>query len=176
MFNFALNKQLKTMKKALFAFGKFTRLAGAAVMIAFVSFSVTSCSTEGCTDSTATNYDEKADEDDGTCTYERDAVIGKYNNSTDNCITGTSFNMEITAGAGATNQVSISNFGGFGSSISVTGIVNGSNITLQSGSLGSGISLLNGSGAISGSLLTLNYTYDEDGTEFTCTITGTRTE
>jgi hypothetical protein len=173
---FALNK-LKTtkMKKAFLAFGKLARLAGAAVMIAFVSVSVTSCSTEGCTDDTATNYDEKADEDDGSCTYERDAIIGTYNNSTDNCISGNSFNMTISAGAAATNQISISNFGGFGSSISVNAVVSGSSITLQSGSLGSGLSLLSGTGAISGSLLTINYTYDEGGDEYTCTITGTRT-
>ncbi len=162
------------MKKTFLAFGKLARLAGAAVMIAFVSVSVTSCSSEGCTDDTATNYDEKADEDDGTCAYERDAIIGTYNNSTDNCISGTSFNMTITAGAAATNQISISNFGGFGNSISVNAIVTGSSISLQSGSLGSGISLLSGTGAIAGSLLTINYTYDEDGTEYTCTITATR--
>lgn len=34
---------------------------------------LSSCDKEGCTDSTANNYDSKADKDDGTCTY--DAVV-----------------------------------------------------------------------------------------------------
>jgi len=134
-----------------------------------------SCNKEGCTDSTANNFDDKADEDDNSCTFDRDAFIGNYNNSTDNCISGQSFNMTITRGVAATNQISISNFGGFGTSVNVTAIVSGSTVTLQSGTLGSGLSLLSGTGAINSNLLTINYTYDEvGGSQESCTINATR--
>ncbi len=162
------------MKKMQLEFAKNLRFIGLAILTSAMTLTYTGCKTEGCTDPTATNYDEKADDDDGSCTYERDAFIGTYNNSTDNCISGTSFNMTIDEGAGSTNQITINNFGGFGSSISITGTVSGSSVTLQSGALGGGISLLSGSGAISGNILTINYTYDEGGFEFTCTITGTK--
>ena len=158
------------MKKAL-------KITGTAIlslsMFMFVS-TFTSCSTEGCTDDTATNYDEKADEDDGSCTYERDAFIGKYNNATDGCIPGESFNMEITAGAGATNLIAIKNFAGFGDAIIINATVTGASFTVQPGSLGNGQSLLSGNGSISGTQLTLSYTFEVDGSTFTCTVNGTR--
>ncbi len=43
------------------------------ILMLVVTFSstalFTSCKKEGCTDSTATNYDEDADDDDGSCVY-----------------------------------------------------------------------------------------------------------
>jgi hypothetical protein len=162
------------MKKAILSIANTARTLGAVIMIGLVSVTYTGCKQEGCTDVDANNFSEDADEDDGTCTYDRDAFIGTYNNSTDNCISGTSFNMTIAEGAGAKNQINISNFGGFGASVSATGVVSGSAVTLQSGTLGSGISLLSGSGNLSGNLLTINYTYQEDGSDFTCTINATR--
>ncbi|MGB0402681.1 MAG: FixH family protein [Salibacteraceae bacterium] len=36
---------------------------------ATLTFAVSSCNPEGCTDDTATNYDSKAKKDDGSCTY-----------------------------------------------------------------------------------------------------------
>ncbi|MCG8577738.1 MAG: hypothetical protein MI810_22850 [Flavobacteriales bacterium] len=52
---------MKTFKLTLFALLVGTALA--------------SCKKEGCTDSDATNYDEKAKTDDATCTYEGSAVF-----------------------------------------------------------------------------------------------------
>jgi hypothetical protein len=39
---------------------------------------VMSCKKEGCTDSTAANYNQDAKVDDGTCAYQRDGFIGTY--------------------------------------------------------------------------------------------------
>lgn len=41
----------------------------AMMLIGGVSATATSCKKKGCTDSTATNYDDKAKKDDGSCTY-----------------------------------------------------------------------------------------------------------
>lgn len=46
-----------------------TKLLSIAVLAA-VAFGATSCKKEGCIDSNATNYDEKAKKDDGSCTYD----------------------------------------------------------------------------------------------------------
>jgi hypothetical protein len=144
------------------------------MMAIATTISLTSCKTDGCTDPTATNYDDKADNDDGTCTYERDAFIGTYNNSVDGCDTGSSFNMTISAASENTSTISISNFGGFGSAYSIKATVSGSAITLMAGSLGTGITLLSGTGSLNGNILTILYTYeDEFGTE-TCQITATK--
>lgn len=39
---------------------------------------LSSCDTEGCTDSKAANYDPKADSDDGNCRYDADPFRGKW--------------------------------------------------------------------------------------------------
>ncbi len=143
------------------------------MMAIATTISLTSCKTEGCTDPTATNYDEKADTDDGTCTFERDAFLGTYNNCVDNCVAGDSFSMTVSAASENTSTISISNFAGFGSAYSIKATVSGSSLTLMSGSLGTGITLLSGSGSLNGNILTILYTYeDEFGTE-SCSITAT---
>lgn len=45
----------------------------AILMMALLAFA--SCKKEGCTDGNATNFDEDAKKDDGTCTYEGQAVL-----------------------------------------------------------------------------------------------------
>lgn len=42
------------------------------------SVALSSCDTEGCTDPSAANYDEKADSDDGNCRYDSDPFAGKW--------------------------------------------------------------------------------------------------
>jgi hypothetical protein len=41
----------------------------------FISLILSSCSKEGCTDSTATNYDSKAKKNDGSCKYENNKTV-----------------------------------------------------------------------------------------------------
>ena len=144
------------------------------MMAIATTISLTSCKTDGCTDPTATNYDDKADNDDGSCTFERDAFIGTYNNCVDGCVAGASFNMTITAASENTATISISNFAGFGAAYTIKATVSGSSITLMPGSLGTGTTLLSGSGTMNGNILTILYTYEDAfGTE-TCSITATK--
>jgi hypothetical protein len=42
------------------------------------SEALSSCDTEGCTDPSAANFDEKADSDDGNCRYDSDPFEGKW--------------------------------------------------------------------------------------------------
>jgi hypothetical protein len=174
---FAKNKlKTKKMKKAFLAFGKLARLASAAVMIAFVSVSISSCSTEGCTDDTATNYDEKADEDDGSCTYERDAIIGSYSVSgaiacgeTGNT-TVTGATLTISASTTATNKVVIT----LGGDLSLTATLSGSTFTFDNQTV-EGYAY-SGNGTVSGNAI--NLTINEFDASFpeTCvyTLNGSR--
>lgn len=144
------------------------------MMAIATTISLTSCKTDGCTDPTATNYDDKADNDDGSCTFERDAFIGTYNNCVDGCVAGASFNMTIAAASENTATISISNFAGFGSAYTIKATVSGSSITLMPGSLGTGITLLSGSGSMIGNILTILYTYEDAAGTETCQITATK--
>jgi hypothetical protein len=57
------------MKKIILFFG-----------IALALTTVTSCKKEkeGCTDNMANNYSSEASKDNGTCKFDRDAIIGNY--------------------------------------------------------------------------------------------------
>jgi hypothetical protein len=43
-----------------------------------ISFTFSSCSREGCTDTFAANYKEKAESDDGSCRYDSDPFAGRW--------------------------------------------------------------------------------------------------
>ena len=49
------------------------------VIVIFLSLSLSGCNREGCTDANASNYEEKAESDDGTCRYESDPFEGRWN-------------------------------------------------------------------------------------------------
>lgn len=146
------------MKKIQLGFAKSLRFLGLAILTSAMTLTYTGCKTEGCTDPTATNYDEKADEDDGTCTYERDAMLGSYSVSgsiacgvTGNgTVSGQSFN--ITESTAATNKI-IMSFAG----ISLTCTVSGSSFTIDSQTV-DGYDYT-GNGSVNGN--TLNVTINE---------------
>ncbi len=133
------------------------------VLFTFGTF--TSCKKEGCTDSIAENYDSKAKTDDGSCVYPREKFIGSYS-VTETCDSGNlTFNMTIAESSTGNTFIIINNFGDYG--VSITATVSGSTITFDQTS--SGINFT-GSGSISGSALTINYTASAGGLQDICTM------
>ncbi|MCB0637017.1 MAG: hypothetical protein KDC54_10395 [Lewinella sp.] len=75
------------MKKPPF---KLDHFGGYFSLVVFL-FLVVGCQKEapkvpGCTDPDALNYEVGTNEDDGTCTYERDKFLGEYTNTSYSCI------------------------------------------------------------------------------------------
>lgn len=142
------------MKKAILFFG-----------LAFALTTVTSCNKKGCTDSMANNYSSKAKTDDGSCQFDRDAIIGNYLiNGTESCSdlgvdTFSNETMLITASSVAKNKVVV-NFGG----LTISGTVSGTSLIIENQSLDG--YTYSGTGSINGNILSLSMTlyiqeYDE---------------
>jgi hypothetical protein len=146
------------MKKMQLDFAKNLRFIGLAVLTAAMTLTYTGCKTEGCTDPTATNYDEKADEDDGTCTYERDAMLGTYSVSgsiacgvTGNgTVSGISFTIAESSASTAKIVITFSG-------VSLTATVSGSSFTIDNATV-DGYDYT-GNGTVNGN--TINVTINE---------------
>jgi hypothetical protein len=149
------------------------------VMAIATTISLTSCKTEGCTDPTATNYDEKADTDDGSCTFERDLFLGTYNNIIETCSgidPSSPYSITISASSSNTVSVNISNFGN--ASVTVDGTVSGTSLSIPSqtftDSFGTFTLAGNGSTNASGTTLTMTYSYIQDGVTSSCSFTASK--
>jgi hypothetical protein len=125
------------------------------LMLAIAStFTLTSCKTEGCTDPTATNYDEKADDDDGSCTYQRDALIGTYTVSgTVNCDITEDDNVPSTPLVIATSSIATNKIALTYEGITITCTVTGSTFVVDNQTVG-GFSYT-GQGSVLGNLISL---------------------
>lgn len=146
------------MKKLILNSAKSLRLFGLVILAGTMTLTQTGCKKEGCTDSIATNYDEKADDDDGTCTYERDALIGSYTVSgtiacgvtSNGTVSGSS--LIITESTASKSKIVVSVFG-----VSLTCTVAGSSFTIDNQTV-SGYDYT-GNGSVNGN--TINVTINE---------------
>lgn len=134
---------------------------------AFTAVMYTSCSKDECKDVTCQNGGTCSG---GTCTcptgYEgtncqtltRDKFVGSYT-GTDQCTTGQyNINLSISAASANNLQVLINNVGGFGTSITATGVVTSTNqVTITSANVGSG-RVLNGTMTFNNNVMTFQYT------------------
>ncbi|MCB0736033.1 MAG: hypothetical protein KDC92_00875 [Bacteroidetes bacterium] len=111
-----------------------------------------SCKKEGCTNPNAQNYNADATEDDGTCTFARDAFIGNYSVS-QTCVfeNDTTFQIKVEAGPND-NEIVISNFFGWNANIRAT--VKDNEITFKEEQLET---IFEGTGYLSGQNLILNF-------------------
>jgi len=136
----------------------------------FAVFCLSSCSKEeGCTNPLADNFNAEAEEDDRSCILAREKFIGQYDVA-ETCPSGNfSYAINIVTSSASENGVIINNFGEFGQP--VNGTISGSNITIPSQNISvQGVAItLDGSGSITGNLLTINYTFNVSGAGQTCT-------
>jgi hypothetical protein len=137
-----------------------------------------SCIINGCTDATATNFNIKATNDDGSCSYERDLFLGTYNNIIETCSgidPSNPYSITISASSSNTVNVTISNFGN--ASVTVNGSVDGNSLTILPQTFTDlfGTFTLSGNATInaSGSSLTMYYSYVQDGVPSSCSFTAT---
>lgn len=148
--------------------------ATVASMLFLGAATFTSCGKEGCTDAGATNYDVDATDDDGTCTYDSDALVGTYIMS-DDCESEENINYTLTISQSSSNKANIivedfSNFGVVAAEATVSGSVftiSNYNYTVDGDDY-----VLNATGTLNGNNLTVVYTIILDGTTDSCSGSG----
>lgn len=150
----------------------FINLAMAA-MVAVGTVAYTGCGKKGCTNEADDKYDTAATESDPEACNPTGTVskfVAQYQ-VTEGCGANTdTYNIGITASSTEYGIV-VSNFYNVGSS--VTGKVKQSTFTIDSQSLGATYTV-SGSGSLSGSTITINYTISGGGNSVTCSATGNK--
>ncbi len=164
------------MKISQITFKNIIGATAASAMLFMGATTFTSCAKQGCIDETANNYDADAKEDDGTCTYDRDAFIGSY--SVNEICSGSPFSYTITIAEASANTVSVtlSNFADY--NVTVNGTVSGNTLSIASQIVdvtGDAYTFA-GSGTLNaeGTTLTINYTATFNGTTDVCVATCTK--
>jgi hypothetical protein len=155
------------MTKPLFSILKAGMLA--AFFIVGTS-SMTSCAKKGCTDPTADNYDAEAEEDDDSCEDPRPKFVGSYNVSE----TGVTYPLVITSSSSDDRGIILNSNWGFQGidPFNLSATVSQSNLTI--GTQTAAGATINGSGSISGNILTITYSVTADGQTDTFTATATK--
>jgi hypothetical protein len=162
------------MKKFQMNLAKNLRLIGLTILAGAMTLTYSGCKQEGCTDSLANNYDEKADEDDGTCAYDRDAMIGSFtSNATINC--------GVSGSGTASGTLTIANSSTGVTKITVTFLdvpmtctVSGSTFTIDSQTIDG--YTYTGNGSVNGSAINVTINEFDASIPETCvfTVNGTR--
>jgi hypothetical protein len=125
-------------------------------VVGILSFNA--CKKEGCTNEDATNYDSKANFDDGSCTYQASSFVGTYNvtgikvDQTFGDTTIQNYQLIITH-TGETN-IAISNLGN--TSTVFTASIKNNQLTLPSQDKNV-VETWSGTGVISGTTINLQY-------------------
>lgn len=112
-------------------------------MLGVLLFQITmvSCKREGCTDSSATNYDEKAKKNDGSCIYPtpepdpRDPYLGNYLVKDSVFLNSTfsqekNYTLQVTTGGTISDTIYLNNLWDSGNNF--IGVISGSNFSIPS--------------------------------------------
>lgn len=133
-----------------------------------------SCSTKGCTDATADNFDPDATESSDNCIPARDKFISSYSLQEQCGSNQFTYDITIIAGISGKLNVVINNLGDF--NIPVNANVNGSLIQIIEGTYGN--KTISGQGEISGNVLVMGYVVTDEGSgnSVSCSFTATKTQ
>ena len=162
---------MKTLKHLLFA------------LLAVTTFSLASCKKDKCKDKTCQNGGACAD---GTCNCaagytgencetEIRAKFRSTYNVNESCPSGNfTYQITISNSSAGVDRLLISNFGGYGASVSAT--ASGSTLTVatQQVDLNGTSATFSGTGQLSGNILTISYTISGGGSSESCTMNCTK--
>ena len=133
-----------------------------AFAIIFTVTCTVGCKKDGCTNQYAENYDSDADNDDGSCTLEREKFIGSYT-AIETCGNGTdSYTFTIAQSSAGDNKVIIGNLFDLNSEEGITnssipGTIDGSTITIDSELDSASGVVFDGSGTLTDDKLDLSF-------------------
>lgn len=153
-------------------------------LLAVTTLSLASCKKDKCKDKTCQNGAPCVD---GTCNcttgfsgenceIENRAKFRSTYNVVETCAISGNFNYQviISNSSAAADRVLISNFGGYGESVSATASGNSLTIATQQVAVQGGSLTFSGSGQISGNILTISYSVSGDVTPESCTMNCTK--
>jgi hypothetical protein len=135
----------------------------------------TSCNKDGCTDTLAENFDNKAKNDDGSCQFLTDNFTGRFlGNETCDDNSNATVELIISRQFGTNNKIVLNNFTRY--SIAPTAIITGNNFVIENQTHPSGFLNvnINGNGTISNNTLTINYITNGGDETIECSYNGTK--
>jgi len=153
-------------------------------ILAVTTFSLASCKKDPCKDKTCQNGGACVD---GTCNCatgysgancetENRAKFRSTYNVNESCSSSGNFTYQITISNSSTgaDKVLISNFGGYGETVTATASGNSLNVATQQVNAGGNSLTFSGSGQLSGNILTINYNISGAVPSESCTMNCTK--
>jgi len=131
------------------------------------------CKKDGCTNQYAENYDSDADNDDGSCTLERDKFLSTYS-SLEICsgIPADGYDFIIAESSEGDNKVIVSNLFNEGGSIIAT--IDGANISFENELNTTSSARFDGNGSVVDTQITLSFDVTLGNETVICSLTGTK--